>query len=373
MELEHEFTVPVPREAAWSLLLDVERVAPCMPGATLDSVEGDEYIGRLKVRLGAMTITYRGSARIVSADEQERTVTIEGSGKEARGSGTATATINARLQEEGDSTRVSVRTKLNVTGRPAQFGHDTLSEVGAKLIDRFAKALALEVEPARATEAGVGTKKTAKTTPKAAPETEPAGKAASSASSGTADGSGSTADAAAGPETMETTPAAEPAAAALEPGRPLEAVEAAPAAEAVEAAPTVEAIEPAPTTPEAQGTADSSAEGTATPSAEARDIVDPQAAAQAVASAVDSATTSHRDEAATATGAAAASAEPPLRPVTPISSARRNEGDNDDAINLMEVAGPAVAKRAAPVAAALVAVFAIRHLVRRRRGRHHRR
>src|SRR5512139_353909 len=146
MELEHEFIVPVPVEAAWSLLLDVERVAPCMPGATLDSVDGEEFAGRMKVRLGAMTITYRGTARIVSADEAARTVTIEASGKEARGSGTASATVRARLDDEGGVTRVTVNTKLNVTGRPAQFGRNILSEVGAKLIDRFAKGLAAELE-----------------------------------------------------------------------------------------------------------------------------------------------------------------------------------------------------------------------------------
>jgi carbon monoxide dehydrogenase subunit G len=145
MDLEHDFTVPVSVDQAWRVLLDVERIAPCMPGATLDSVDGDEFTGRLKVRLGAMTITYRGKARITSRDEESRTVTIEGSGKEARGSGTAGATIRARLHAEGDVTRVSVRTTLNVTGRPAQFGRNILSEVGAKLIDRFAGNLADEL------------------------------------------------------------------------------------------------------------------------------------------------------------------------------------------------------------------------------------
>src|SRR5262245_49877118 len=78
MELDHDFTVPVPLNQAWPILLDVERIAPCMPGATLDSVEDDEFTGRLKVKLGAMTITYRGAARFASRDETTRTVTIEG-------------------------------------------------------------------------------------------------------------------------------------------------------------------------------------------------------------------------------------------------------------------------------------------------------
>lgn len=151
MELDHDFTVPVPVDEAWSVLLDVERVALCMPGATLDGADGDEYTGRLKVKVGAMTITYRGTARIVSADESSRTVAIEAAAKEARGSGTANATVQARLTEEGGTTRVDVHTKLNVTGRPAQFGRNILAEVGSKLIARFAKALAKELEsPAEA-------------------------------------------------------------------------------------------------------------------------------------------------------------------------------------------------------------------------------
>jgi carbon monoxide dehydrogenase subunit G len=152
MELDHEFTVPVPVDQAWPVLLDVERIAPCMPGATLDSVDGDHFTGRLKVKLGAMTITYRGSARIASRDETAHTVSIEGTGKEARGSGTASATVQAHLHDEGERTRVTVHTKLNVTGRPAQFGRNILAEVGGKLVGRFADNLAEEITREPATE-----------------------------------------------------------------------------------------------------------------------------------------------------------------------------------------------------------------------------
>ncbi|HXA62003.1 MAG TPA: SRPBCC family protein, partial [Streptosporangiaceae bacterium] len=138
MELDHEFTVPVPVDQAWSVLLDLERVAPCVPGAVLDTIDGDEFTGRLKVKLGAMTITNKGLARFVAVDEAAHSVTIEGTGKEARGSGTASATVQAQLYDQGDHTKVTVHTKLNVTGRPAQFGRSILSEVGAKLIARFA-------------------------------------------------------------------------------------------------------------------------------------------------------------------------------------------------------------------------------------------
>lgn len=142
MELEHEFTIPVPVDRAWPVLLDVERVAPCMPGATLDSVEGDEFTGRLKVKVGPITVTYKGDARITEKDTDNHAVTMEASGKEARGTGTAAATVNAQLHSEGDNTRVTVRTNFNVTGKPAQFGRGVLSDVGGKLIDRFAERLA---------------------------------------------------------------------------------------------------------------------------------------------------------------------------------------------------------------------------------------
>ncbi|MBB5074992.1 SRPBCC family protein [Nonomuraea endophytica] len=142
MRFEHEFTVPVPVEQAWAVLLDVERVAPCLPGAALDIVEGDEFTGRMKVKVGPITVTYRGAARFEDVDKDAHTLTIKASGKEARGSGTASATVVAKLTPAGPSSAVSVETTFNVTGRPAQFGKGVMAEVGAKLIDRFAANLA---------------------------------------------------------------------------------------------------------------------------------------------------------------------------------------------------------------------------------------
>jgi carbon monoxide dehydrogenase subunit G len=122
MELEHSFTIPVPPEQAWQVLLDVERMAPCMPGATVDAVEGDVIKGRIKVKVGPVALTYSGTARFVERDEQARSVTLEASGKETRGAGTASATVRSSLQDEGGQTKVVVRTTMSVTGRPAQFG-----------------------------------------------------------------------------------------------------------------------------------------------------------------------------------------------------------------------------------------------------------
>ncbi|NUW30368.1 SRPBCC family protein [Nonomuraea sp. SMC257] len=153
MRFEHEFTVPVPVEQAWAVLLDVERVAPCLPGATLDVFEGDEFTGRMKVKVGPITVTYRGSARFEDVDKDSHTLTIKGSGKEARGAGTASATVKARLAPAaGGTTAVAVETSFQVTGRPAQFGRGVMAEVGQKLIDRFAANLAeLLTEPSHET------------------------------------------------------------------------------------------------------------------------------------------------------------------------------------------------------------------------------
>jgi carbon monoxide dehydrogenase subunit G len=142
MELEHSFTVPVPADQAWDVLLDVERVAPCMPGATIDSVEGDEIKGRIKVKLGPVSMTYAGTAQITERDPDAGVVTLEASGKETRGAGTAAATIRSELHDQGGQTEVTVHTSLNVTGRPAQFGRGMMADVSAKLIGVFASNLA---------------------------------------------------------------------------------------------------------------------------------------------------------------------------------------------------------------------------------------
>jgi len=142
MDLEHSFTIPVPPEQAWQALLDVERIAPCMPGATVDSVDGDVVTGRIKVKVGPVTMTYAGTARFVERDEQTRTVTLEASGKETRGAGTASATIRSALQDEGNQTKVTVHTTMSVTGRPAQFGRGVMAEVGGRIIEKFAANLA---------------------------------------------------------------------------------------------------------------------------------------------------------------------------------------------------------------------------------------
>jgi carbon monoxide dehydrogenase subunit G len=145
MELENSFTIPVPPEQAWGVLLDVEKVAPCMPGATVDSVDGDEIKGRIKVKVGPVALTYAGTARFTEKNEQTRTVVLAASGKETRGSGTAAATITSTLQDDAGQTRVVVHTTMTVTGRPAQFGRGVMAEVGGRVIEKFASNLAAQL------------------------------------------------------------------------------------------------------------------------------------------------------------------------------------------------------------------------------------
>jgi carbon monoxide dehydrogenase subunit G len=145
MDLEHSFIIPVPPEQAWQALLDVEQVAPCMPGATVDAFDGEVITGKIKVKVGPVQMTYAGKARFTEKDEATKTVVLEASGKETRGSGTASATIRSSLQDEAGQTRVLVRTTMTVTGRPAQFGRGVMAEVGGRIIGKFATNLAAEL------------------------------------------------------------------------------------------------------------------------------------------------------------------------------------------------------------------------------------
>jgi carbon monoxide dehydrogenase subunit G len=145
VQLENSFTVPVPVDEAWRVLLDIERIAPCMPGAALDSVDGDDFTGRVKVKLGPINLTYQGKASFIEKDEAAHHAVIDARGKDQRGNGTAAATITANLAAEGAITRVNVLTDLNITGRPAQFGRGVMTDVGNKLLGQFADKLAAQL------------------------------------------------------------------------------------------------------------------------------------------------------------------------------------------------------------------------------------
>jgi uncharacterized protein len=144
MEMDHSFTVPVPPSQAWDVLLDVERIAPCMPGATVEEFDGEVVTGRIKVKVGPVSLTYRGTAKFTERDPDARVIVLEASGKETRGAGTASATVRASLEpeSEGQATKATMHTTMNVTGRPAQFGRGVMVEVGGKLVEQFARNLA---------------------------------------------------------------------------------------------------------------------------------------------------------------------------------------------------------------------------------------
>ncbi|HJQ46528.1 MAG TPA: SRPBCC family protein [Amycolatopsis sp.] len=145
MRLDHEFSVPAPPAHVWQAVTDAAEVAPCMPGATLTKVEGDTFTGTVKVKLGPISLTYKGAGEFVETDEAARKIVIKASGKDARGGGTAAATVTVTLAEDGPNTKGKVETDLNVTGRPAQFGRGMISEVGGKILDQFAANLAAKL------------------------------------------------------------------------------------------------------------------------------------------------------------------------------------------------------------------------------------
>lgn len=139
MELENSFVVPADMDTAWKTLLDVEAIAPCMPGATLTSFDGDNFTADVKVKLGPVTMNFAGAGKFVKKDEATHTAVIDASGKETKGAGTAGALITATLVEEGpNSTRANIVTDLTVTGKAAQFGKGVMADVSKRLIGQFA-------------------------------------------------------------------------------------------------------------------------------------------------------------------------------------------------------------------------------------------
>jgi len=141
VELNNEFRVAVPAAKTWEFLTDVERVAPCLPGATLLSVDGDEFTGAVKVKVGPITVSYKGEAAFVEKDAAAQRMVLKANGKETRGNGNAVAVITAQLKDEGDATSVVITTDLTIAGKAAQFGRGVLADVSTNLIGQFAKRL----------------------------------------------------------------------------------------------------------------------------------------------------------------------------------------------------------------------------------------
>lgn len=141
MKIVNEFTVHAPVEQAWEVLTDLEQVVGLMPGAQTAGWEGDDFLGRLKVKVGPVTSEFTGRAKFVERDEHDHRAVIDGRGRDTRGAGNAAATITTQLREDGDNTRVIVDTDLKIVGKLAQFGSGMLQQVSEKMLGQFVASL----------------------------------------------------------------------------------------------------------------------------------------------------------------------------------------------------------------------------------------
>src|SRR5215213_4000593 len=142
MKINNEFTVGAPIQQAWDTMLNLERIAPCLPGAAIQEEKGEgEYDGTMKVKIGPITANYKGTVKFEEADEDNHRAVLQATGRDARGQGTASATIVSTLLEEGEGTKVSVETDMKLTGRAAQFGRGIAQDVATKMLDQFASCL----------------------------------------------------------------------------------------------------------------------------------------------------------------------------------------------------------------------------------------
>ena len=138
MDLHHEFTVPVPATEAWKILTDLERLAPCLPGAQLTEIEGDVYRGQVKLKVGPILAQFKGQASFVSRDDTNFRASLKAEGRDTGGKGNASATITAQLfAVDAASAKCTVDTQLNISGKVAQFGRGALADVSDKLLLQF--------------------------------------------------------------------------------------------------------------------------------------------------------------------------------------------------------------------------------------------
>ncbi|MGE3285231.1 MAG: SRPBCC family protein [Pseudonocardia sp.] len=148
MQLENTFTIAAPIDKAWEALNTPTTVAPCFPGAALESYEGDSFTGTVKVKLGPISLTYKGKGTYKSRDDEAKVVVIEANGRDSRGNGTASATVTGSMKADGpDKTSVTMVTDMTITGRPAQFGRGVMSDVADKIIGQFASCVADKLAP----------------------------------------------------------------------------------------------------------------------------------------------------------------------------------------------------------------------------------
>jgi carbon monoxide dehydrogenase subunit G len=160
MDLTNEFRVPLAVDEAWAVLTNIERIAPCMPGATLEAVEGDEYRGTVKVKVGPMTAQYKGTVRFLERDDALHKAVLRAEGRETRGQGNAAATITATITPYADGSAVNVVTDLAISGKVAQFGRGVLADVSTRLMGQFVEHLQQDLASSSTTDAAVASPKT---------------------------------------------------------------------------------------------------------------------------------------------------------------------------------------------------------------------
>ncbi|WP_454836802.1 SRPBCC family protein [Rhodococcus qingshengii] len=141
MQINNEFTVPLPPDQAWPILLDLEQVAPCLPGATITSIDGDDFEGRAKIKVGPITAEYKGKARFVDKNETEHRAVLRASGKDARGQGNVAADISLQLVADGSGSKVLVETSMDISGKIAQFGRGVINDAAGAILGIFAERL----------------------------------------------------------------------------------------------------------------------------------------------------------------------------------------------------------------------------------------
>ena len=339
MKLEHSFTVPADLDTVWQAVLDPERVAPCMPGATLTEVDGDAFKGSVKVKMGPISLLYKGTGEFLSKDADTSTVVIKAAGKDARGNGTASATVTVTLTAAGDSTVGSVSTDLSITGKPAQFGRGLISEVGGKILDTFATCLASKLAPAAAPEPP---KLSVVTDPPTAEPAEPE---------------------AAEDEAASTTPRHTEATESAQPTKAGKAEKAGKSAQPAEAGRAAQLAEAGKVGKSAQ-LAEAGKMGKSAQPAEASKSVQPAKAGKSAQAAEARETAQHAE--ARETGKQAGEATAAHAPAAAKAKLAAAPEPEPEPIDLLAYAGPSVLKRVAPLIALVAAVLTFIALRRRR-------
>ncbi|WP_431729473.1 SRPBCC family protein [Verrucosispora sp. TAA-831] len=316
MKLNNDFVVNIPIDRAWAVLTDLEGIAPCMPGARLTGVEGDVHKGKVKVKVGPVVSEFAGTAQFVEKDDAAYRAVIDAKGRDARSAANAAAVVTAALRPDGDRTLVSVDTDLRISGKLAQFGSGMIKEVSGKLLAQFVTNLEAKLAAEEAA-------------------TVPAATEAPSA---------------AAPATVDAVPVAADAAPASATSRPAPAPTGAAAATAAPAAgetvtagahPNSVDLTPAAATVSTEATAGGG---------------DPLQAATAAPAA---GTTSTGDATTTRQTVIAEPASVPTDPVTRGAAAPARADDDDEALDLLSIAGGSITKRVVPLVVGLVVVGAV--------------